>query len=184
MRIRALGPGTLLATCLALSLSAMAPGAHAGGYLAIDGSSLTLGDGNPGDGVESGLNPRGGRLRLGLRMSQDFDVEFQVGVSSDDGDEQLDDFRTNFAGAYLKGYAPVGVRSALFALAGVAGVEFTRTRGALDTSQTGSGFSFGAGLETELSERFDLSADWMRYLSGDDELAQVDAVSIGLKYYF
>lgn len=176
---------TLRTLSLALLALVTTASAHAGGYLALDGSSLTV-----GDGVDSESNPHGGRLRLGLRASQDFDIELQVGMSSSDGDEPLGDFQTNFAGAYLKGYAPVGARSALFALAGVAGVEFSREGDGHEASQslaesrTASGFSFGAGLETELSERFDLSADWMRYLSGDEEVERVDAVSIGLKYYF
>lgn len=168
-----------LATLPLLVLATASPTAQAGGYVAIDGSSITLGDSFADD-----LNPLGGRLRFGLRVSDAFDFEVHAGLSSDEDNESFDEFRTSFAGAYLKGYAPIGERSALFALAGVAGVEYTQTIGDIEFSDDRGGFSYGVGLETELAERIDLSADWMRYLSGDESFEQVDAVSLGLKFYF
>ena len=51
------------------------------------------------------------------------------------------------------------------------------------THQRG-GLSWGAGLETELTDRIDLSADWVRHVGDEGEFEAVDAVSLGLKLYF
>lgn len=153
--------------------------ASAGGYIALDGSSVTL-----GESFDDELNPRGGRLRLGLRLSNVFDVEVQAGLSSDRDTAPFESFDVAWGGAYLKGHLPVGERSALFALAGLAGVEITQSIGEGEFSDGRGGFSFGAGLETGLSERLDVSADWMRYVDEEGAFASVDAVSLGLKLYF
>ena len=153
--------------------------ASAGGYVALDGSSVTL-----GEGFDDDLNPRGGRLRLGLRVSNVFDIEVQAGVSAERDSAPFDRVEVLWGGAYLKAHLPVGERSALFALGGVAGVDITQSIGEGEFSDDRAGFSFGAGLETALSERLDLSADWMRYVDGEGVFESVDAVSLGLKLYF
>ena len=167
---------------LALGIAGTVP-AHAAGYVALDGTSVTL-----GESFDPDLNPRGGRLRLGVRVSELFDVELQAGYTADDDVPSFSNFETSWAGAYLKGYLPVGERSALFALGGVAGVRLAQTLadrpGEEALVDERGGFSFGAGLETSIGERLDLSADWMRYIGDEGAFEEVDAVSLGLKYYF
>jgi len=156
------------------------PPARAGGYIALDGSSVTL-----GEAFDENLNPRGGRLRLGMRVSDVFDVEMHAGVSSDDDTTSAGSVEASWAGLYLKGYVPVGERSALFALGGVAGVELAQSvRGDAELTDERGDFSYGFGLETSLSERLDLSADWMRYVADEGAFERVDAISLGLKLYF
>ena len=168
-----------VALALLCASLAFAGGARAGGYVALDGSSVTL-----GRAADEDLDLRGGRLRLGLRVSEAFDVELQAGASGDAATGTHGRFDASWAGAYLKGYLPVGERSALFALAGVAGVSLARSFGDVEITDELGGFSFGAGLETRLTDRLDLSADWMRYADGAEGLERVDAVSLGLKLYF
>jgi len=170
---------TLAAALLAGTALVVPVPASAGGYIALDGSAVTL-----GEGFDDELNPRGGRLRLGLRISNLFDVEVQAGLSSERDAAPFDSVDVAWGGAYLKGYLPVGERSALFALGGVAGVDITQSIGEGEFSDERGGFSFGAGLETGLSERLDISADWMRYVDGEGAFESVDAVSLGLKLYF
>lgn len=166
----------LAATILALGLSASA---HASGYIGLDGTSLAL-----DTELNEELNPRGVRLRLGMRLDDLFDVEVHLGGATDLHTTAFDQFSTGYAGAFLKAYLPVGQRSALFALAGASGVEITQRINGRDFSDSRTGFSYGIGLETQLSEALDLSADYVRYLGGDGEFSEISAVSLGVKWYF
>ena len=168
-------PAAALLAALALL---PATGAHAA-YFALDGSSVSF-----GDRVDEDLNPRGGRLRLGARLADRFDVELHAGRSREDEVAGLDRLEVGWVGAYLKAYLPVGSRSALYALGGLAGTRIERTLGEIELEDERAGFSFGAGLETELTERIDLSADWVRYLDREDASGEIDAVNLGLKWYF
>jgi len=167
-----------LATITAMALSNITA-AQASNYLAIDASSVTVT--NTG---EDDINPRGFRARLGVRVSEVFDLEAHFGSATDDETEAYDELNATYMGLYLKGYLPVGQRSALFALAGGASVELTQTLADGKFSDDRSGFSYGFGLETELSRALDLSADYTRYSLDDDNFSDVSAVNIGLKWYF
>ena len=166
----------LAAMLLALGLSASA---HAGGYIGLDGTSVAL-----DNSLDDDLNPRGARLRLGMRLDDLFDVEVHLGGATDRHTVAFDDFSTGYAGAFLKAYLPVGHRSALFALAGASGVEITQRINGSEFSDSRSGFSYGFGLETQLSGALDLSADYVRYVGGVGEFSEISAVSLGVKWYF
>lgn len=151
---------------------------QANGYIGLDGTSIDL------QSADDELNPRGLRLRLGTRISHTFDIEVHLGSGSDSSVESFDKFRTTFAGIYLKGYLPVGRRSALYGMAGGAGVELTQTIDGRNFGDDRSGFSYGFGLETELSKHLDLSGDYIRYAIDDSEYSTLDAFTLGLKWYF
>ena len=167
--------------CLVVMLLSVAfsATANAGGYMGIDGTSLAL-----DNRLDEDLNPRGARLRLGMRLNDLFDVEVHLGGGTDRHTTAFDTFSTGYGGAFLKAYLPVGQRSALFGLAGASGVEITQDINGSEFSDTRSGLSYGIGLETELSERLDLSADYVRYIGGDGEFSEISAVSLGVKWYF
>lgn len=164
---------------LALAAALVPAAAPAGGYVALDGSSVTL-----GTAFDEDLNPRGGRLRLGLRVSESFDVEVQAGVTRDDDTASFERFDASWAGLYLKAYLPIGERSAFYALGGAASVELTQSVGGAELTDERGDFSYGFGLETSLTERLDLTADWMRYVGDEGAFERIDAASIGLKLYF
>lgn len=170
-----------LAATLVSGIVLLGPGsmAHASGYVGIDGSSVTV-----DNTVDDDINPRGLRLRLGVRVSETFDLEAHFGGGTDDTTRAFDEFSAVYMGLYLKGYLPIGQRSALFAMAGGSAVELTQTLGRGEFTDDRSGFSYGFGLETQLSSHLDLSADYMRYTLDDDEFSEVSAVSLGLKWYF
>lgn len=153
--------------------------AHAGGYIGLDGTSLAL-----DNQLDDDLNPRGARLRLGMRLNDLFDFEVHLGGGIDRQTTLFDNFSAGYAGAFLKAYLPVGQRSALFGLVGASGVEITQNINGREFSASRSGFSYGFGLETELSERLDLSADFVRYIGGDGEFSEVSGISLGIKWYF
>ena len=170
---------TVASAALALAAASVPLTASAGGYIALDGSSVTL-----GEAFDEDLNPRGGRLRLGLRVAEAFDVEVQAGVTHDDDTPSFERFDASWAGIYLKAYLPVGDRSAFYALGGAASVELTQTVGGVEFADERGDFSFGVGLETSLTERLDLPADWMRYVGDEGAFERIDAASLGLKLYF
>ena len=178
-RRAALLPPAFALPAFALSALALPGTAAAAGYIALDGSSLTLGEAFADD-----PNPRGGRLRLGVRVSESFDLELQAGYAEERDTPSLDVLEIAWGAAYLKGYLPLGERSAAYALGGLAAIGITQRVGAGEFSDERGGFSFGVGLETGLTERLDLSADWTRYAGERGALEQVDAVSLGLKLYF
>ena len=176
---RAVAPAALVAALL------LVPAGGAGAaYFGLDGSAMTLGDGGGAVVDEDDPDPRGGRLRLGARLGDRLDVELHAGRSSAEDGATFERLRVGWIGAYLKAYLPVGSRSALYALGGVAGARVGRELGGREIEDERGGLSYGAGLETELTERIDLSADWVRYLDDEGGLGEVDAVSIGLKLYF
>jgi len=158
---------------------ALAGPAQASSYFAIEGSSVSV-DNN----LTDELNPRGLRLRLGAQISDGFDIEGHIGFTSDRDVDQLDKFGTSYMGAYLKGYVPLGFNSALFGLAGYTNVELTQTINEQEFSDDRTGFSYGFGMETQLSENVDLTADYMRYLRDEGLFAEISAVSFGIKVYF
>lgn len=169
----------LFKTIMAASLLSLPLLVHANGYVGLDGSSVSV-----DNDLDDDLNPRGMRVRLGVRISEVFDIEAHLGGGSDSRTSAFDTFSTTYAGAYLKGYLPLGRQSALFGLAGVSGVEHTQTLNGRDFSDSQGGFSYGFGLETQLTQRLDLSADYMRYTSDEGPFSEVSAVNLGIKWYF
>lgn len=167
----------LLMICLAMSFGASP--ANASSYIGLDGTSLTI-----DNSVDKDINPRGLRLRLGTRVSRFFDLEAQFGGGSDETTRSFDELSAAYLGIYLKGYLPVGRRSAFYALAGPSSVELTQTIGRGKFSDSRAGFSYGVGLETALFRFLDLSADFIRYTLDDDEFSELSAVNLGIKLYF
>ena len=168
-----------LAFSLLLSHANVASAAYGTGYIALDGSSLSV-----SSTEEEDANPRGLRLRLGTRISEGFDLELHFGGGSDDTTQAYDELGIGYLGGYLKGYLPIGQRSALFALVGGAAVEFTQQLPSGSFSDERMGFSYGIGLETQVSRWLDLSADVVRYTLSEDDFSEVSAVNLGLKLYF
>lgn len=157
----------------------LAPVAYADQYIGIDGSVLSFDD-DLGDNE----NLAGARLRLGIQLNNWFDLEAQVGGGEDDSRRTFNPLSVTYFGVYLKGYLPIGQRISLFALAGGGAVELTQTIGRREFSDDGGGFSYGFGLETQLSEYWDLTADYMRYTLNNDNLSDISTVNLGLKFYF
>lgn len=150
-----------------------------GGYVGLDATSISV---ENSDNEEA--TPRGLRLRLGMRISHAFDIEMHLGSGSDSSVNSFDRFGTTYVAGYLKGYLPVGRRSALYGLAGFSGIEFSQRLDRQRFSDDRSALSFGFGLETQISRFLDLSADYVVYTLDDEQFSDLSAVNIGLKYYF
>ena len=153
--------------------------AQASGYIGLDGSSLDI-----ENTLDDELNPGGLRLRLGMPVAPMFDIELHIGGGSESETLVADRFQATYMGAFLKGYLPVGRRSALFGLAGFSAVDFTQTFDGRDFTDERSGFSYGFGLETEISRRLDLSADYVRYVRDEGPFSELSSVNLGIKLYF
>lgn len=149
------------------------------GYIGLDGTSLSIDSSSDDD-----FNPRGVRLRLGTPIDDVFDVEFHFGGGRDSVTPAADRFSATYLGAFLKGHLPLGDRSAVYGLAGFSGVGISQRIGGNEFSDSRGGFSFGFGLETRLSNRIDLTGDFVRYVGGEGEFAAVSAVNLGIKLYF
>ncbi len=152
---------------------------QAGGYIGLDGSSLNI-----ENTLDDELNPGGLRLRLGMPVAPMFDVELHLGGGSESETPAADRFQASYMGAFVKGYLPVGRRSALFGLAGYSAVDFTQTFDGRDFTDERSGFSYGFGLETEISRRLDLSADYVRYVRDEGPFSELSSINLGIKLYF
>lgn len=163
---------------LGASLGA-APAAMAESYFSIEGSSVLLVS-EPHDGHTAG----GMRFRLGTQVSEAFDIEGHFGFSFEDDTESYDELGIGYMGAYLKGYMPIGQRSALFGLAGWSTISISQEVGQGEFSEDRTGFSWGFGMETQLTENLDLTADYMSYLRDEGLFEEVSAFNIGLKLYF
>jgi len=149
------------------------------GYIGLDGTSLSI-----DSALDDDLNPRGVRLRLGKPIDDVFDVELHLGGGRDSVTPAADRFSATYLGAFLKGHVPLGDRSAVYGLAGFSGVGISQRIGDTEFSDSRGGFSFGFGLETRLSNRIDLTGDFVRYVGEEGEFAAVSAVNLGIKLYF
>ncbi len=156
-----------------------ATSASASSYITIDGTSVTVQDNLDGE-----LNPMGLRFRLGMPIADNLDIEGHFGFGADTRDSAYDNFGTTYAGAYLKGYVPIGFNSAFYALGGYSAVTLTQEVNGSEFSDERYGFSYGAGLETKISRRADLTADYMRYVRDEGLFSDISAVSLGIKFYF
>jgi len=162
-------------------------------YFAIDGSRLTL-----VDETDDEVNSAGLRFRLGTQIGTYIDVETHIGFSFTENrrfDDDDDDENTNTAyiSGFLKGYLPLGRRSAIFGLVGLTGAaqgdRFGRRSGFRDDfsddfGDSSFGFSWGFGAETRISKRIDLTADFVSYIRNDSLFDEISAFNIGLKLYF
>ena len=152
---------------------------QASSYIGLDWTSFDV-----ENTIDDDLTPKGARLRLGFRFSDVFDIEAHLGSTDDNDSLVYDEFRLAFAGIYLKGYLPFGQRSALYAMGGMASTMYEQTINGRELSDSEADFSFGFGLETQLTHYLDLSADYMNYTSDIGGFSEVSAVNVGLKWYF
>ena len=166
-------------TLTALALPAQAKGYSAASYIALDGTALSI-----DDGVADDITPLGLRVRLGTRLGRNLDLEAQFGGGSEDTVDRFDEVSASYIGLYAKGYLPLGRYSALFGLAGASAVEISQTINNREFDDDKVSLSYGVGLETQLTNRLDLSADFMQYSLEDDAFSEVSAFNLGLKYYF
>lgn len=168
-----------------LSFSAVAT---ASGYFAIEGSAMSLvNSADPGSSASRGdqeITPGGIRFRVGTRISELLDLEGHMGFSFEDNNDQFDEISATYYGAYLKAYLPVGHSSALFALGGLTSVDLDQTIGGSKFSDSRNGVSYGFGMETQLTENADLTADYMSYLRDEGLFEEVSSFNFGIKLYF
>ena len=153
--------------------------ASADGFIALEGTSLTAEDTDNND-----LNPIGGRLRVGLQLSPRVDLEGHYSRSSDDDTESGNETKVSSRGAYLKGYLPIGTSSALFIAGGYAEVDIDLNG---VEANTNNGLSWGAGLQTQMSEFVYLTADYTRFTVDDEDEGSFpvfSTINAGLKISF
>lgn len=153
--------------------------AYADSYITIEGTSVVVEENLNGE-----LNPLGLRFRMGMPVGRNLDIEAHIGFGVDNSNSAFDEFDTTYGGLYLKGYLPIGFNSAFYALGGVSGVSLSQTVNNSEFTDERFGFSYGAGLETKISQRADLTADYMRYIRDDGLFKDISAVSFGIKLYY
>jgi len=163
---------TLLTTFVATSVSASS-------YITVEGTSVTV-----QENLDGQLNPMGLRFRLGAPVGKNLDIEGHFGFAGDSSTSSYDEFGTSYAGVFLKGYVPIGFNSAFYALGGYSMVAVTQNVRGQELTDERHGLSYGAGLETQISERIDLTADYTRYVRDEGLFEDISAVSFGLKLYF
>ena len=174
--------GLAVAVLLA-SLAAPAQAGHTGSYFSIERSALFV-DGSLNEQTLDS-RPVGIRFKLGTRLTRWFDIEGQFGGASENTKNQFnEDVDARFAGLYLKGHLPLGYRTSLFALAGVGWAEISEDFRSDGPSDQLAGFSFGVGVATQITKRFDLTADYINYGREEGVFDGLSAVNFGVKLYF
>lgn len=169
----------ILLTSLLAALATSSSVSASSSYITIEGTSVTVQDNLDGE-----LNPMGLRFRMGMPIGANLDIEGHFGFGADNRDSAYDEFGATYGGLYLKGYMPIGYNSAFYALGGYSGVSLSQTINDNEFSDERFGFSFGAGFETKISERADITADYMRYVRDEGLFEDISAVSFGIKFYF
>ena len=150
-------------------------------YFSIEHSAFSVANSHAGNAE---FEPTGVRLKVGTRLSYAFDIEAHVAATSDDSTPMFDQFNARLTGVYLKGYLPLGSRSALYGLGGYSWTKFIAITDDEEYIDRQSGFSYGFGVETRLSKNIDLSADFMNYSQQNEQYNEVASVSFGVKVYF
>ena len=164
---------------IALIVAFAVTSASASSYITVEGTSVTV-----EENLDGQLNPMGLRFRLGAPVGENLDIEAHFGFAGDSRTSAYDEFGSSYGGVYVKGYVPIGFNSAFYALGGYSMMALTQNVNGQEFSDERHGFSYGAGLETQISERIDLTADYMRYARYERLFEDISAVSFGLKFYF
>jgi len=180
---------TLAAAVATSTFLAAAPALadHDSTYFSIERTAVSIGTSDGSQSAE--IDPVGIRLKVGAGLSHAFDLEAQFGAATAEPDREFEKFGASYAGVYLKGYLPLGFRSAIFGLGGWSWMELSeklddRHDSLSEYTENRSGFSYGFGIETQLSKNIDLSADYMRYSQEEGTFDEISAVNFGLKVYF
>lgn len=163
---------------LALPLSAGA--ADYFGYIGIDGALMSL-----EEPIGETIEPASLRLRLGGRIAPQLDLEGHFAFTIDSDEKYGAQWSTSIAAAFLKGYLPLGRYSSLYGLGGFSSITVVETVNRVDYYDDDIwGLAYGIGFETVLSERVDLSLDWVQYLHDDEVYDGLSALSFGFKIYY
>lgn len=149
-------------------------------YFSIDGSKLNL----QSEGSEEDASPGGIRFRIGWQISPRIDVEGHLGFSFTDETEDLDGLSATYFSGFLKGYVPLGRASALYGLVGWSAITLTQEIGSNEFTEDRGGFSWGFGMETQLTKNADLTGDFVNYINSDGAFENISAVNVGIKLYF
>ena len=148
-------------------------------YFSIDGSRFNLRTESDDE-----VSPGGIRFRMGSQISPLIDVEGQLGFSFSKDSDSFDSLRATYFSGFLKGYLPFGKVSAIYGLAGWSAISLSQEIGTSEFTEERGGFSWGFGIETQLTRNTDLTADFVNYINSDGVFENISAVNVGIKLYF
>ena len=149
------------------------------GYIGIDSSQLSL-----DDRIGSEIEPDNIRFRIGGHLERGVDLEAHFGLTFD-ADRALEaDWSADFASLFLKGHLPIGRFLSLYGMIGGSAISVTERVDRRDFVDELYGFSWGAGIEAVLTDRVDLSLDYVTYLHDDEIFDDISAWSFGFKFYY
>ncbi len=149
-------------------------------YFSIDGSKLNL----QTEGSDEDISPGGIRFRIGSQISPRIDVEGHLGFSFEDETDDFDSLSATYFSGFLKGYIPLGRASALYGLVGWSAISLTQELANTEFTEDRGGFSWGFGMETQLTKNADLTGDFVNYIASDGAFENISAVNVGIKLYF
>ena len=128
------------------------------------------------------LDNAGFRLRLGIQLHRYLDLELVLGGSEETSNSVFDHYNANYAGVFIKGYAPLTKNWMAYTLLGGTQVRLEQRIDDTTLSDEELGFSYGVGIERWFFYNINGSLDYTVYLS-DDGLGDVSAVTLGLKWH-
>lgn len=140
---------------------------------------------------ESGVpdaEPTIGVLRLGHFVVDHFAIEGRLGTSLADDDVRVlgvdVDVEIDYlAGVYGAGYLPLGDSPvSVYGLAGFTRGKATAKAGNISESETDSDFSYGVGLQANMTPQLSGTLEYMSYMDKSD--FEASAVTLGLNFNF
>lgn len=149
------------------------------GYLGIDSSQVSL-----DNWIGTEIEPDNLRFRLGGRLERGVDVEAHFGFTFDSARALEADWSVDLASLFLKGHLPIGRYLALYGMMGGSAVSVTERVERQKFVDELYDFSWGAGIEAVLTDRIDLSLDYVSYLNDDEVYENISAWSFGFKLYY
>jgi opacity protein-like surface antigen len=198
-----MGEGTMKAkhillgcALVALSANAMAARDNAGkAYVGVGYTALTISP--EGDAPDFDLGVLG--VRGGYYFHNYFSVEGRLGFGVADDTKTIDDIppfdltvdQDYNIGVYAVGHLPLSDRFKLYGLVGFTKAEVTLSVPGESISSDDSDFSYGAGLEFDMTKNWSLAAEYTAYFSDAEvsfgtETGKYDAsgLAIAVNYNF
>ena len=136
------------------------------------------------DGLDT-ITPAVAAATLGARLSPNVAIEGRIGggLGRTDTNSYGVEVRSLYAG-YIKGILPLSPVFSIYGLGGVAAVNLKRDFGDAETHD--SGFSYGIGMDFNLSRSASLSVEYTRLATGKNQGFDynVDMASVGVAWRF
>lgn len=126
-------------------------------------------------------------FKVGMNINPNLAIEGMYGTTANNatfnvGSTVVTFKYDNIYGAYLKGKAEVAPNLEVFGKVGITGASISASIPGYAISDSGSDFSYGAGLQYSFSKTVYVQADYMSYYNKNSISVKGPSVSVGFKF--